>query len=291
MTPRYTPYDGTAKPFAIGLSAIDPARWIEPDGDLLAYLDEKTHLRNSHFEAVFQSVRGSEAAQEECLGLLIDHLTATHGDIYKKSGDLIEFYGRTVELDNKISPLLTAGSLIADDLAILEKKENGWNLTAGYVSFPSSWSLKDKIGKPMEGVHAHVPGFEGGTRNAAMINRIFDNLQPDLPAERFNWSIYPEGELFWPPEKGARSDASPFVPSQNFIRVERQTLRRLPKSGAIVFTIRIYHNPITQILARPDGAALAHALAARLEELSEEQLAYKGMRDKKARLTEFLRGS
>jgi hypothetical protein len=36
------------------------------------------------------------------------------------------------------------------------------------------------------------------------------------------------------------------------LRVERQTLRRLPRSGAIVFTIRVYLTTLEQLVQEPD---------------------------------------
>lgn len=287
--PKYTPYVTTPNPFSIGLSAIEPNRWIEPDDDLDLFLSEKERLGGEDFKSIFQETPGSEAAQRECLDLLVSHLLEMHGNFYRRSGSIVEVAGRKVDLASGQPPLLIAGSLVQDDLVILSRRETGWHIVAGYVAFPSSWLLSEKIGLPMEGVHHHVPGFAGGTRNAAMINRIFDNLQPDLPARRMNWSIYPEGDLFWPPERSARFAGLPFTPANNFIRVERQVLRRLPETGDIVFSIRIYSDPIGTLLALPDGASIAATLAERLEGLTPEQLAYKGMVDRKAALVSWLR--
>lgn len=287
--PKYTPYISTPNPFVIGLSAIDQNNWIEPDDDLDLFLSEKARLCDDNFEAIFQEVAGSDAGQRECLDLLVDHLLDRHGDFYRLSGSIMDVAGRKVDLASGQPPLLIAGSLIQDDLVILSRRDTGWHVVAGYVAFPSSWSLRAKIGQPMEGVHHHVPGFSGGTRNAAMINRIFDNLRPGLPAMRLNWSIYPERDLFWPPERGARMEGRPFTPATNFIRVERQVLRRLPETGDIVFSIRIYSDPIATLQALPDGAAVAAMLADRLEGLTPEQLAYKGMVSKKAALVSYLR--
>ena len=287
--PKYSPYASPLKPFSIGLSAIDADKWLEPDSDLPLYLDEKARLCRTHLDDIFYSEPSSLGAQKECLDLIVDHLTTQHGELYARSGDRIRLEDRTVDLaDPSTLPLLAAGSLVQDDLVILQKRETGWHLAAGYVAFPSAWSLKEKAGLPMEGVHAHVPGFQGGTRNAMMLNRIFDNLQPDLPAMRMNWSIYPSAELFWPPERGARSEKTVFRPAENFIRVERQTLRRLPKTDAIVFTIRIYPDPLSILREIGDGGATARALAAKLMEFSPEQLAYKGMVSKRDELVAYL---
>jgi hypothetical protein len=284
------PYASALKPFSIGLSALDPDCWIEPDDDLESFLAEKDRLAEEHFDEIFYSEKASLAAQQECLDLLVDHLLHRHPDRYGRSGDRMMAGGRVVDLaDNSITPLQKAAALVADDLVILQKREAGWHLTAGHLAFPSGWSLREKAGLPMEGVHAHVPGFEGGTRNATMINRIFDNLQPDLPAVRLNWSVYPSGDLFWPPERGARSEKMAFTPATNFVRVERQALRRLPQTGAIVFSIRIYADPIGVLTSLGDEGKMAGALADKLMEFSPEQLAYKGMVSKRDALVDYLK--
>jgi hypothetical protein len=194
--------------------------------------------------------------------------------------------GHTVDLsDDTLPPLLRAGLLIQDDLVIMMKREAGWSIAAAHLSFPSSWSLAEKFDRPMEAVHEHVPGFAAGTRNAVMINRIFDNLLPDQPAERFNWSINWKEKLFHP-ETGRDDQA---LPDQAVVRVERQTLTKLPETSAIVFTIRIYLDPISLFRNHPDGTRLAGALANQLEGLTEPQLRYKGLDRQRSRLVARLR--
>ena len=287
--PKYTPYIAGSS-FAIGLSAIDPKCWLEPDDDLGAFLAEKRRLLDTERDAVYQQVEGSEPGQRECLDLVISHLLGDHPGLCRRSDDRLEIAGLSIDLASDAPALITAGLLVQDDLVILSKRDTGWHVVAGFVAFPSAWSLREKIGHPMDVVHAHVPGFSGGTRNAAMISRIFDNLQPGLPAMRMNWSIYPEGDLFWPPERNAAANRRPFTAASNFLRVERQVLRRLPVSGDIVFSIRIYSDPIANLLGLPNGPEVAKALIHRLEGFTPEQLDYKGMAGKKAALIAYLNG-
>lgn len=287
--PRYTPYMAGSS-FAIGLSAIDPKRWLEPDDDLAAFLDEKQSLLATDPGAVFQQIDGSEAGQRECLDLVVSHLVGDHPGLCRRMGDRLDVAGRNIDLVSDAPPLITAGSLVQDDLVILSRRETGWHVVAGFVAFPSAWSLREKIGHPMDVVHAHVPGFSSGTRNAAMISRIFDNLQPDLPAVRMNWSIYPEGDLFWPPERNAEANRRPVDAARNFVRVERQALRRLPKTGDIVFSIRIYSDPIASLSRLRNAPEIARALIQRLDGFTPEQLGYKGMTGKKAALVAYLNG-
>ncbi|TPW30806.1 DUF3445 domain-containing protein [Martelella alba] len=280
--PRHMPYGGTQRPFSIGLSALPPSQWIEPDHELSRYLDEKRQLLQQDFSGVFRATEDSQAAQAEALAMLADHLATDHADIYRRDGGHMTMAGQTVDLcDNTLPPLLRAGLMVQDDLAILIRDQDSWRLAAGFVAFPSSWSLAEKAGRPMEEVHANVPGFQSGTRNAKLVNRIFDNLQTDLPASRLNWSFKGSPSLAMPVSKHLRDD--PFKPvfpiENNFLRVERQTLRRLPETGAILFTIRIYADPLTAIARHPDKSAIAAAMIAKLENLSPEERSYKDMSD------------
>lgn len=280
--PRYMPYGGGHKPFSIGLSALEPERWIEPDDALGAYLAEKQRLLATSRDEVFRAVDESVAAQEELLAMLAGHLVSDHGDLYRRDGDVMQMAGHSVDLaDDSMPPLIRAGLMVQDDLAVLLKTEEGWQLAAGFIAFPSSWSLAEKAGRPMEQVHGNVPGFGDGTRNAALINRIFDNLRPDLPAARLNWSFKGSASLAMPVSKHRRED--PFKPvhplDRNFLRVERQTLRRLPETGAVVFTIHIYSDPLTAIAAHPERSAIAEAMIGQLRDMKPAERAYKDMSD------------
>ncbi|GEO86080.1 MULTISPECIES: heme-dependent oxidative N-demethylase family protein [Alphaproteobacteria] len=291
--PAYTPYSSnTSKPFAIGLSALETSRWIEPDSDLSAYLEEKRRLEAEHFRDIYRDCPESLDAQQECLDLLAAHLLDHHGDIYAREGSIMSMAGHEVDLaDESRPPLLRAGSLVQDDLVILRKKADGWTIIAAHLAFPSSWSLAEKFMKPMAKVHAHVPGFQGGTRNDMMINRVFDNLQPDLPAERFNWSINWRYALYHPVSVRPSSDPASLGidPRAAFVRVERQTLRKLPATGDLVFTIRIYLDPVSVFEQHPDGARMAQGLANQLEAMTEEQIDYKGLAEKRDDLLRCLR--
>lgn len=290
--PTYTPYDGSSKPFTIGVSALAPRQWIETDGDLGSYLEEKQRLAKTNHDDIIRVAPDTLPAQQECLDLLVEHLLTDHGAHYRRTGDRMEMAGHSVDLcDETVPPIVRAGSLIADDLVLLRKKEDGWTIVAAHLAFPSSWSLAEKFNRPMDQVHATVPGFQGGTRNAVLVNRIFDNLQPAVPAKRFNWSVNWTYALYHPVSLRPPSDPlSTGVSAANaFIRVERQSLRKLPISGDIVFTIRIYLDPLKALIDQPDGGELAGKLADQLESLTSDQVNYKGLAEKRDDLVRCLR--
>lgn len=294
--PAYTPYDGSGRLFTIGLGQLDPDRWLEPDDELERYLAEKDRVLARHRDQVFVEEADTREAQAEVLALVADFVTERHPQRYRRAaGSIVIATGvgdRKVRLDDTgLSPLLAAGALVQDDLVVMRRRSTGWHLVAGYVSFPSSWSLPEKFGRRMEEIHAPVPGFGDGSRNAGLINRMFDNLQVDRPVFRFNWSINPDADLYYPATKahGALPSDHDLALDRTFARIERQTLRRLPVSGDILFTIRIYNDPLAAIRTLPNAAEVAETFARQLDDLTDPQAAYKGLTDKRAALSRLLR--
>jgi hypothetical protein len=168
---------------------------------------------------------------------------------------------------------------VPEDLVLMRKGDDGWRLAAASVCFPSSWTLREKFGRPMHEIHGPVPGFQKGTRNAGLIERMFDNLRLDMPVVRWNWSVYGDAELFHQHahETGEGRFGPGPVAKDVYLRLERQTLRKLPESGDILFTIRIYIDPLTVLETHPDGARLAAAIADQVKALSPAERTYKGL--------------
>lgn len=291
--PAHTPYDGTATPFTIGLRPLDPKSWLEIDRDYESYLAEKHRLFDTAPAAVFAEEPETRDAQNEVLALVRAELAAGFPALFPGTRQWeAALAAMEREGDTDAPPLKTASLLVQEDLVLMRKGEAGWRLAAASLCFPSSWTLAEKFGRPLEDIHATVPGFGRGTRTAGLINRIFDNLKVAQPVERLNWSLQDDGELHKPLSKATRDreekpqDDDPIA--RSFIRVERQTLRKLPVSGDILFTIRIFLDPLRMLADHPDSAALAHSLAAQLAALDAAQLAYKGLAAERDRLVATL---
>jgi len=299
--PIHTPYDGSSKLFQIGLKQLDPANWVEIDDSLDFQLAEKRRIHAQHGADVFVAENGTKDAQAEVLALLHAHLPARFPERYGVEDGNLTVAGHP-ELDGletqNLPPLKHASLLVQEDLIIMRRGESGWRLAAGALCFPSSWVLTEKFGKPMSDIHEPVPGFGPGTRNAGLIDRMFDRLQVVQPVERFNWSIQSGDALYHPLSNVERIDRATGRPTRfpdvetaarAFMRVERQTLRKLPVSGDILFTIRIHLDPIALLAKRPDRGTLAASFADQLLALDADQLDYKGLTADRDRLVEALR--
>ncbi|TPO11590.1 DUF3445 domain-containing protein [Mesorhizobium sp. B1-1-5] len=301
--PTHTPYDGSSKLFTIGLKPLDFDRWIEVDELLLPHLAEKQRLYAEIPEKVFVEEDGTRDAQREVLDLLVAHLEAAHPGTHRRNEEDVEPIGFEAASDRlppalREAPLAKASLLVQEDLILMRRDERGWRLAAGSLCFPSSWSLQEKFGKPLQEIHEPVPGFGPGTRPAELINRMFDGLQGQA-VERFNWSIQAGDALYHPLSNVERTDRATNRPSRfadgdvdahAFIRVERQTLRKLPLSRDILFTIRIHLDPLKLLIRHPDRAPLAVSFAEQLLALDQQQLDYKGLTADRDRLVEFLSG-
>ncbi|RWX66331.1 DUF3445 domain-containing protein [Mesorhizobium sp. M4B.F.Ca.ET.089.01.1.1] len=298
--PAHTPYDGSSKPFTIGLKPLGLDQWLDVDENLPAHLAEKRRLYAEIPEEVFVEEDGTREAQQEVLDLIVAYLAAKHPGTHRGISAGVEVIGAesgggpTAAL--REAPLVKASLLVQEDLILMRRDESGWRLAAGSLCFPSSWSLTEKFGKPLQRIHAPVPGFGPGTRPADLINRMFDGLQGQA-VERYNWSIQAGDALYHPLSNLQRIDRATNRPSRfhdgdvdahAFIRVERQTLRKLPVSRDILFTIRIHLDPLKVLARHPDRATLAASFAAQLEALDEAQLDYKGLTSDRNRLVAFL---
>lgn len=256
-------------------------------------LAEKDRLNREIPDLVFVEEPGTRDAQAELLDLLASHLLETQPAVYQRRGDVMTVAGaRPVDLAAPDRPpLLAAADLVADDLVLMRKGDDGWRLAAASLCFPSSWTLSEKFGRPLQQIHNPVPGFGEGTRTAEIITRMFDNFQRGQTAVRWNWSLQSDRALYKPLSNVGRDERAAARPprfahgaASAFIRVERQTLRKLPVSGDIVFTIRIDLDPMLALEADPDGPRLAASLAAQLSALDPAQLDYKGFHADRDRL-------
>jgi hypothetical protein len=286
----YRPFLDGSWGLAMGLKALDLRDWIEIDASFSAQLAERRALIEERREAVCLSLPESRIGQAEVLALVLDHLPTRFPEIYRRGPGVIENLATGERFDLEIeawreAPLELAGRLVQEDLCLMRRSGAGYRLIAGVVCFPSHWRLADKLGRPLDQIHGPVPGF--GDQLGATVDRFFANLKVERPVWRANWSLVDTPALFLPP--GHRRQPSRVTAErageQVWLRVERQTLRRLPRTRDVLFTIRTYVEPLAQVIDRP---AIAQALAARLAELPDAMAAYKGIAPFRAPLLAWL---
>ncbi|WP_300379877.1 heme-dependent oxidative N-demethylase subunit alpha family protein [Henriciella sp.] len=212
---------------APGLRPIPESKWLVPDTENEEWLPGKR---------IVMATRPDETVLGDVNGLPARELLSLVGEAV--GGSPHHSWETALE---------AAASIVSDDLCLLERDTDGaWVLTAAVVAAPTYWWPEDQLGLSLADLHDPVPG--GNPQLAARINRIFDNLASDRVLERFNWTVQAEGTRHTPD----RPRADGVAPEQLFLRVERQTIRKLPETGAICFTIRVCMDPLLPILADAD---------------------------------------
>ena len=292
MPLRHTPYDGSHTPFTIGLGPLDLNTWLEPDEHLHSHLAEKSRLLIERYEDVIAVEPGTEAAQREVLDLILAHLQNRFPERYRIESTTVTVLpdGPTYDLEKWNGPWLElAARLVQEDLCIMRGDTSGHRLAAAVVCFPSSWSLKEKFSQPLHEIHGPVPGID--ERMSSGIERVFSHLKAERPVWRLNWAISGDPNLHHPVRhSGERPvlDRDRDIGEQLYLRIERQTLRRLPISGDILFTIRIHIDRMSELRSHPEGPALAAGLRAQMLALEDAQLDYKGLLEVREPLAAYL---
>jgi hypothetical protein len=245
--------DGPWK-LAMGLNALDPADWLWRDARFALETATRRSLLAERPDEVLAMLPTAEPAVRELVAMVAAHL----GEPAPETG------------------LLPDLALMAqEDFCVMQAQADGHHaLSAALLCAPAHWRLAEKLGRPFAEIHAPVPGFDA--RLGGPADRFLRNLAVERPVWRANWSVVETPVLFHPQPR----ERLPDLTAENaghklWLRVERQTLRRLPASLAVVFTIRTLVRRLDEVVA---DAGVARAMAARIREMEPGMAGYKGMR-------------
>ncbi|MEM9999367.1 MAG: heme-dependent oxidative N-demethylase subunit alpha family protein [Pseudomonadota bacterium] len=265
------------------------AAWLAPDENLSAHIDDKRRIcAEEEIERYFMARPDTRAAQQEVWDLLTAHLPTIAPDRYRLNDAGLLVDGEHVRPDGD-DLLLPASMLVADDLVLMRRHDDGWRLVAASLFAPSYWTLAEKFDRPLQIIHGPVPGFGPDSRKAALITRMFDSLSTQFTLERRNWSFHGDGVWFQPghhPHNVLDARTSDAVLAGMYVRREYQTIRKLAGSGDVLFTIHVS----TQTLADVRRSNEAAELAGNLRSLDSQQRAYKGLEAGLDRLAAYLAG-
>ncbi|WP_435203833.1 heme-dependent oxidative N-demethylase family protein [Qipengyuania sp. 902] len=217
----------------MGLAKLDESEWLQRDPDLVA--------RAEGFAAYPEGIQLSP--ESEAPGA---ELTMMLG----LSGGLPE-----------------AARAHHEDMCLLTLRpgEDQYRLVGAAVAWPSDWTPADKLGLPLRALHAPIQGYE--EQLASGVDNFMAKLKPGAIYGRCNWFIAATGDKRWvaePPEQAFAHVTPENAGETLFVRSERQTLRRLPQTGAILFTIGIYIAPFGE-LSQSNQQRLAAAVASLIE--------------------------
>ena len=211
--------------------------WIIVDDAYGAQMAERARLIRERPAAVIAALPGSEAAQAELLEVALRDLppgfARDRTDMRRPDGAVVELCGPHFEV---------LGRLLQEDLLLLERRKGRHVLTAGLLCFPASWTLVEKIGHPLDRIHG--PVAEYGTDLALRVERLFARVPPGRALWRANALGYARPDLHQPRPEAAPRD---MVAPARYLRSERQTVLRLPRTGAVLFAVHSWVVPFAAL--------------------------------------------
>ena len=218
-----------------GLNPLETSRWLVFDDvhrEQMAYRD---HLIEHRRDEVFACRDMALDAAEELKDIVVNTIAKVE-EYSMQDRQVIRPDEVSVSIDDDTHPLVTVGRLVQEDFCLLQKIGPEHVLTGAILCFPASWSLHEKLGRPLISIHEPIPRYDD--RIARGVQRVFDALAPERPLWRANSLAYDDPDLFQPRRENERRRR----PKANspWIRVEVQTLRKLPATDAVAFGIHTY---------------------------------------------------
>ena len=258
-------------------------------------LEARQRAAGAGARTVAAALPGHVAAQREVLGAVAGELTGAWGAQGFRSEPLGGGGGLKVSLPDGMSvswdgcdeagcggALGAAAMCLEEDLALMAPLEPGgpYCLVAAHIC-TSFGDLPDRMGRSLTRLHDPVPGYREDV--GAPMEALFERMRPGGSGMwRTNWGLQYDSDP--DPAESARRPSSEDLLERferdgvggcTWLRVEFQNVRKLAESGAVLFTIRTYIEPLAG--CRGEGGAAAANLASNIRALSPPLTSYKGL--------------
>ncbi|MCF6231610.1 MAG: DUF3445 domain-containing protein [Rhodobacteraceae bacterium] len=232
------PYDIWAPRTLPGVAPLGLDDWLIRDEAFGGQMATRDHLLQTRRGQVLQMDELARAPAVELLEMVLRFA-------WPEAGAQVTRCDGVEVVVNRDDPLGTLCGLVQEDFCILQKLGDQHVLTGAIVCFPASWRLDEKFMAPLIGIHSPVGEYD--TRLATRVQRLFDGVKPGRPLWRFNALWYDDPTLFQP--RGTQAPRTARDAGQAaYLRSEKQSILRLPETGAVVFSIHTYVLDQTSVL-------------------------------------------
>jgi len=248
---KYYPFNGERGQLRLGLRPIDFENWIQYEDDFVDRVCEKKYLIRNLGRRVLDFTPSSIPAQQELLQLILNYLHKYRSKLFEIQGQRVISLqeNKTYSVgDYDTCPIELISYLVADDFCILESDDDDYKLVAASVCAPTWWSLSEKMGNPLVSIHQPIAHLED--KIGHMIQHFFQNLKVEDCYQRSNWFLFTKPDLCVFPNsfdmhKDMASVNAENIEKRLYLRIERQTFRKLKNTSNIVFGIKVYTAPIS----------------------------------------------
>ncbi|KAJ5682881.1 hypothetical protein N7462_006046 [Penicillium macrosclerotiorum] len=243
---------------------LDVQNWLTLDRNYMEEHRVRDQLLREKREKVIrclpESGEACREALEEVSGFLCGRFPNMFQKLEREGQEIIhncmtgeEFVlGGSDPLKANIDALEAAVRLTMEDLSVLMINEDEeYYLAASASLFPTGWTVEERIGWTISQLHGPVPLWHQQVANS--VSKFLARLTPNSPMERSNYFIEvkrPDEDLFeilYRPKGLCEKEIIDPSPEEIIIRRERQTFRRMPRTGTILFGVKTYLTTLDQL--------------------------------------------
>lgn len=240
------------------LTKMEPDWWLELEQTYRERIRQREDLFAQYGPMVLQSLPGAELASRELVEMCLQFLCARYPHYFSLDKDQRIFHNAILDSRTDLrtmEPLHVLLHNVPEDFAImLRDPQTGlYSFRAGIICSSLGWTLGTKIGLKLHEIHGVVPDYK--EKMQFSMDRYFAKMPTDKPIQRGSWVLEIDQPLFKAPddphEKLREMQNPDHTIDQAHLRVDWQTLRRLPLSGAIVFNFKAVFTPVTALRNEP----------------------------------------
>ncbi|KAJ5586287.1 hypothetical protein N7450_006074 [Penicillium hetheringtonii] len=269
----------------MSLTKLETDWWIELESTYKSRIAQRKDLFAKNGKAVLDALPGSELACKELMEMVLQYICARYPQHFTLIDKRI-LKNRILNTEQDIRskpPLEILLDNVPEDFALmLRDDETGFYfLRAAVICSALGWNVASKIGKQLHQIHAPIPDYK--EKMQFSMDRwdyfsFFTKMPTEKPIQRGSWGLEVGEPLYMPPgdpHEELRKYQDPGLSIEDCtLRVDWQTLRRLPLSASIVFNFKAVFSPITEFRDEPGIPAL---VAKVVKEGKKSLMEYKGV--------------
>ena len=238
------------------MAKLEPNWWLELDRTYVKTLEQRQELFDKHGSSVLQTLPGSELAAKELMEMCVQFLCARYPQSFQLANMTLYNAILRTETDlRSVPPMHVLLQNVPEDFAIMvrDPQTGLYSFRGGMICSSLGWSLGSKIGLKLHEIHSPIPHYP--EKMQFSMDRYFAKMPTDKPIQRGSWGLEIDEPLYMPPgnphEKLREAQNPEHTINRCRFRVDWQTLRRLPLSGAIVFNFKGLFTPVTDFRHEP----------------------------------------
>ena len=232
---------------------MEPDWWLEIENTYVARINERKRLFRDHGNKVLDALPGSELVCKELMEMCLQFYCARYPTHFSLSADKRIFHNSILNEDTDIKsmhPLHVLLNNVPEDFAIVLRNETDgmYYFRAGVICSSLGWNVSTKIGMQLKDIHKPIPDYK--EKMSFSMDRFFSKMPTKDPIQRGSWGLEIGTPLFMPAgdphEKFRTMQKEDLTVDECYLRVDWQTLRRLPLSAGIVFNFKALFTPVRE---------------------------------------------